>query len=329
MTKTFWAVSLFVVLALAALSMRQRWDSSEHQLHVSGTIEVTEVRVSFRLPGKVSSVLVKEGDQVSQGQVIANLDPEELEHEVAVRQAEKTIAESGLKELQSGSLPEEIAQIKAKRDQADADFQRLKTDYQRQQQLLSRQVISKREFDASQTSYEVAKSRLQEAEKALLLLQNGAREEKLDQAKARLLQAGEALALAETRLGYTVLKAPLEGFILSKNIEAGEYVMAGTPIVTIGNLQDIWLRAYINETELGKITLGKEVQVITDSYPHKVYPGKISFISPEAEFTPKNVQTTEERVKLVYRIKVTLHNPDNELKPGMPADGTILLETHR
>jgi len=133
------------------------------------------------------------------------------------------------------------------------------------------------------------------------------------------------LALARTRLSYATVFSPLSGTVLSKNAEPGEFVAAGTPVVTVADLREVWLRGYIPETDLGKLRLGQEVAVTTDSYPGKKYEGRVTFIAQEAEFTPKSVQTQKERVKLVYRIKVTIANPAAELKPGMPADGAILL----
>jgi HlyD family secretion protein len=129
--------------------------------------------------------------------------------------------------------------------------------------------------------------------------------------------------VAESHLSYATLSSPVAGVVLSKNIEPGEFVAAGTPIVTVGNLQDMWLRAYIPGPDLGLVKLGQPVAVRTDSYPGKTYQGHVSFISSEAEFTPKTVQTNRERVKLVYRIKITIDNPNQELKPGMPADAEI------
>jgi HlyD family secretion protein len=131
--------------------------------------------------------------------------------------------------------------------------------------------------------------------------------------------------VAETRLGYATLVSPLSGVVLSKNVEPGEYVAAGTPVITVGELVNPWLRAYINETDLGRVKVGQRVYVTTDTYPGKRYEGRISFIASQAEFTPKNVQTEKERVKLVYRVKVDIPNPHMELKPGMPADAEILL----
>ena len=145
-------------------------------------------------------------------------------------------------------------------------------------------------------------------------------------ARAQLQQAKEALALAETRFSYSILASPLTGVVLSHNIEPGEYVAAGTPIVTVGDLEHVWLRAYVDETDLGRVKIGQAAKVTIDTYPNKAYEGRVSFIASQAEFTPKSVQTEKERVKLVYRIKVTIANPEMELKAGMPADARIILQ---
>jgi HlyD family secretion protein len=174
---------------------------------------------------------------------------------------------------------------------------------------------------------EQARAALMQAKETLILVKKGPRKETIDQARARLDQANQALAMAETQLGYATLVSPISGVVLSKNVEPGEYVAPGTPVVTIGNLDNVWLRAYINETDLGRVKVGQRVRVTTDTYPGKVYEGYISFIASQAEFTPKNVQTEKERVKLVYRIKIDIPNPNMELKPGMPADADILISS--
>ncbi|MFN3476405.1 MAG: HlyD family secretion protein [Candidatus Methylomirabilales bacterium] len=130
---------------------------------------------------------------------------------------------------------------------------------------------------------------------------------------------------AETQFGYTILKSPQAGVVLRKHVEPGEMIAAGTPIVTIADLQDIWLKIYIPEPQLGRIKLGQTAEITTDSYPGKVYKGRVTFINSEAEFTPKNVQTQEERVKLVFAVKISVDNPNQELKPGMPADAKVRL----
>lgn len=271
-----------------------------------------------------------------------------------VAQAEAAAEKAGafLSELLAGSRPQEIRAAEAALSRATADLERWQADHERQRQLFQRGVISAREYEAILAAYRTAEAHVREAQERLTLVKEGPRAEQIAQARAALKEARERLALvregprketieaagarleharaalaaAQTRLGYTMVVSPLTGVVLSKNVEPGEYVAAGTPVVTVGDLEHIWLRAYIDEPELGRVRLGQKVRVRTDTYPGKIYEGKISFISSQAEFTPKNVQTEKERVKLVYRVKIDVPNPQMELKPGMPADAEIILE---
>jgi HlyD family secretion protein len=290
-------------------------------------VEVTTVELSFKIPGRVRERLVDEGDTVKPGQTIARLDPEDLNHEVASRKAEVQAAQAALTELETGYRKEEIAQAEAALRRIQAEAERLRVDFGRQQELYRREVISGRDFDASRAAYEGSRASTQEARERLNLLRSGPRKETIDQARARLRDTEAVLALAETRRGYATLLSSAAGMVLSKNIEPGEQVAAGTPVVTVGLLDEVWMRAYISETDLGRVKVGQRATVTTDSWPEKKYSGHISFISPEAEFTPKSVQTAKERVKLVYRIKIVVPNPAGELKPGMPADAVLWLQS--
>ena len=298
----------------------------QNTIRVSGNMEITDVAVSFKIPGRVEKRLVSEGEMVKAGQVVARLDNKDLSQEVAQRKAQVASAEAVLSEQKTGSRPEEIAQAEAVLARAQADGDRTQLEFERQKKLHDREVISTREFDLAKTSHDGAEARIREAQEGLSLVRKGPRREKIDQAKAGLEQARQALALAETRIGYSVLFSPFSGIVLSDNIEPGEFVSSGTPVITMGDLSRLYLRAYIHETDLGRVKVGQKVRVTTDTFPNKAYEGKITFIASQAEFTPKNVQTQKERVKLVYRIKVDLPNPNMELKPGMPADGEILLK---
>ena len=166
----------------------------------------------------------------------------------------------------------------------------------------------------------MAEARSHEAAERLKLIEEGPRQETIAQARARTDQARAAVSLAEARLSYTELVSPLEGVVLSHHIEAGEYVAAGTPIVTVAELARPWVRAYVEQPDLGRIRHGEPVTVRVDSFPDRTFHGTVGFIASEAEFTPKSVQTTKERARLVFRIKVYVDNPQGELKPGMPAD---------
>jgi HlyD family secretion protein len=316
---------------------------------------------------------------VKAGQVVARLESAELAQEGALRQAEVAAAQAALAELLAGSRPEEIAQAEAAArlaqarleealtgsrpeeiaaaeaavEQAVAEADRWKAEYERYQNLREDGVVSVQQFEAVRAAYVAAEARHQEVDERFKLVHQGPREEQIEQARAaareanerytlvktgprketiaqgraRLEQARQALEVAQTRLGYATLMSPLAGVVLSENIEAGEYVAAGTPVVAVGDLANVWLRAYINETDLGRVKVGQPARITVDTFPDKTYEGRVSFLSSEAEFTPKTVQTEQERVKLVYRVKIDVANPQMELKPGMPADGEILLNS--
>ena len=292
-------------------------------LVLSGNIEVTDAQLGFKVPGRVAERLVSEGDRIQAGQLVARLDDVEQREQLALRRAELAGAEAALAELVAGSRPQEIAATEATLRSAEADRDRSRLDFARQQELRAKDAIADRELEASQAQLKVAEARTAEAAERLKLVKEGPRSEDIAQARARVEQIRASLALAETQLENTRLVSPLTGVVLSHNIEPGEFVSAGTPVVTVADTAHVWVRAYVNQTDLGRIHLGQKVEVRTDTFPDKAYEGMIGFISSEAEFTPKTVQTTKERVKLVFRIKVDLANPKDELKPGMPADAII------
>jgi HlyD family secretion protein len=320
------------VLLVAALGVAGYFYFKNHRtpdidrIRVSGNIEITEVEVSFKIPGRVEERPVAEGQSITAGQVVARLDQKDLTLEIGQRQAQVAAAQAGLREVQTGSRPEEIAQAEAALERAQAEGTRARLEFERQKRLFDREVISASEFDQAKTAYEAAEARVRETRAFSTLVRKGPRTEKIDQARSNLELAKQALELAQTRLNYATLLSPISGMVLSENVEPGEYVSPGTPVVSLGDLSRVYLRAYINETDLGRVKVGQKVRLTTDTFPGKKYEGEIFFIAPQAEFTPKNIQTQKERVKLVYRIKVGIPNPNRELKPGMPADGEILLK---
>jgi len=283
---------------------------------------------------------------------LAELEAGSRPEEIAQAEASAQQAKARLDEMLAGSRPEELSAAEAVLRRAKAEAERARLDAERYEGLYKKEIVSAQQYDLARTAYETALARQREAEEQyklvkegprkeqieqaraawlqaqerFVLVKKGPRQETIEQARARLQQAKEGLAVSETRLGYATLTSPLAGVVLSKNVEPGEFVAAGTPIVTVGDLENVWLRAYINETDLGRVKVGQPVRVTTDTYPDKRYEGRVSFIAAQAEFTPKSVQTEKERVKLVYRIKVDIRNPNMELKPGMPADAEILME---
>jgi HlyD family secretion protein len=229
--------------------------------------------------------------------------------------------------LLAGSRPEEVKEAEANLQQAQFDFENKKTQYERMKTLFDGRVIPRETLDNAETRFKVAKAALEGATEVYKKVKEGPRKEDIEDGRAQVEQARASLRLAETQLGYTVLQSPISGIVLVKSGEVGEVVNPGTSVLTLADIVNVWLKAYIPETELSRVRWGQEVIVTTDLHPQKEYRGKIAFISSQSEFTPKQIQTEKERVTLVYRIKVDIPNPNHELKPGMPADGRILLES--
>jgi HlyD family secretion protein len=294
-------------------------------IKISGNIEATEADVGFRVPGRIVNRYVEEGGWVEKGKVLARLDDEDLRNRLELARATLVSAQARLDKLLAGSRPEEIREAEAAVNQAKFDSDNRQIQYDRMKLLYERRVIAKETYDNSETALKVAKAALERATQNYLLVKEGPRKEDIDDARAQVEQAKASLKLAETQLSYTVIYAPFSGVVLVKSAEVGEVVNPGTPVLTLADIEKVWLKAYVSETDLGKIKWGQEVIVTTDLRPKKEYNGRISFISSQAEFTPKSIQTEKERVTLVYRIKVDISNRNHELKPGMPADGKILL----
>jgi len=208
---------------------------------------------------------------------------------------------------------------------AQADLEQKKLDNERAQRLFAKDEVSAQERDQAATALKRAQAIEQVGQQRYNEAVEGSRKEDIALAHANVNEAGANLGLSQVNLSYTALRAPSAGVVTVRQAELGEVVSPGSPVVTLADLDHIWLRAYIAETDLGRIHWGQDATVITDTYPGKQYHGRISFISSTAEFTPKSVQTYKERVTLVYRIKIDIDNPNHELKPGMPADARIVL----
>jgi HlyD family secretion protein len=275
MKKRILIAGMGIIILMALFMMfRLRNKQDAGVLPESGNVEVTEVNIAFKIPGRVVSLLTDEGRTVKSGEKIAVLDSAEYESQVN--------------------------QNRALLRNAEATLDKARKDYERADVLYKNGAISSQQMDAAKTANDVTLSLVQ--------------------------QAAAALRTSEVKLKDTVIYSPVSGVVLRKNVEAGETVSAGTPVYTIGDLDNPWIKVYAQEAKLGLVKLGQKVEIRTDSYPGKIYEGTVTYISSEAEFTPKNVQTQEERVKLVYGVKVSVKNVNDELKPGMPADVRILIK---
>jgi HlyD family secretion protein len=276
--------------------------------------------------------------------------------DIEQRRADLASNEARLAELRNGARPQEKLQAKAAVDAAQSEFDRSKRDWDRGQTLYKDDDISTAQYDQYRNHFESAEASLKNAQESQALVLAGPRVEQIEGAQGQAGRARGALKMAEanaleikrreqeiatrraeiarsrastalidSQLADTIAASPVDGVVLVKAADVGEVLAPGTSIVTVGDIDHPWLRGYVNETDLGKVKLGGQARVTTDSYPGKVYNGRITFIASEAEFTPKQIQTQQERVKLVYRIKIEVENPNRELKSNMPADAEIVL----
>jgi HlyD family secretion protein len=299
--------------------------SSLQTLELQGNVEIRDVRLGFEVRGRIADMLVDEGDKVAQGQLLAKLESDYFED--AVKQAEATLEarKAELLKLENGSRPEEIEQARANTLAARVAFLNAQKEFSRAQKLISTGAISKEAFDKTKAVRDQAEARLKATEATQRLIEVGPRKEEIAKAKALVKEAQARLNEAKRRLGDTQLYSPVTGIIQIKVHEVGDYVNVGEPVYIISITNPVWVRAYVNEIDLGRIRPGMRAMVHTDA--GKTFEGKIGFISPVAEFTPKTVQTKEIRTDLVYRIRIVVQDPKNELRQGMPVSVFIDLQS--
>jgi HlyD family secretion protein len=328
MKRTLLIISVVAVVALVSIHVYRAWLSGRHpanELKLSGNIEAHESLVSFKVAGRIIELPVDEGMSMKTGDLLARLDSDDYRQQVATDDATERVRHRQLVLGLAGSRWQDIEAAKQTVIDSKADLDQKKKDYDRYEALYEKDEISGQTRDQAATNVTRAQATYDRAQEILNELVEGTRREELDVDRANVRQARENLDMSKIRLSYTVLRAPFNGVVLVRQAELGEVVSPGTPIITLADLDNIWLRVYLPETDLGKVHWGQDVDVRTDTYPGKVYRGHISVIASDAEFTPKSVQTEKERVTLVYRIKVDVGNPNHELKPGMPADAYIKL----
>lgn len=297
--------------------------TADSTLKLSGNIEAHESVVSFKVQGRIVELPIEEGRYAKQGELLARLDDDDYRQQVSVEEATVRAREAELDLALAGSRTQEIQEARQTLVDAQADLELKQQELRRRRALLSEQGVSQEDVDTVATEVKRAKATYERVKQHYGQIVEGTRQEQIAVNRANLQLAREMLQMSRVKLGYTVLKAPISGVVLVRQAELGEVVVPGTPVVTIADLDHVWVRGYISETDLGKIRWGQPATVHTDTFPHTTYSGRVSFIASEAEFTPKSVETHKERVTLVYRVKIDLDNPNHELKPGMPADAVI------
>ncbi|UCD57059.1 MAG: efflux RND transporter periplasmic adaptor subunit [Candidatus Hydrogenedentota bacterium] len=290
------------------------------KISATGTIEATEVDVSAEVGGQIERLLVDEGSRVERGQLVAKIEDSQMEAELLRAEAVLESVRAVLGDLEAGARSEELERARARVKLARATLALAESDWQRAAELFDGGVFSENQRDNARASLDVARGQYDAAVEELKLLQAGSRPDQIKAARWEVKQAEAALRLAEVRLGKTEIYAPISGIVLVKDSEEGEVILPGVPVVTIADLEDMWVKIYIDEVQIGSMRLGQHARVWVDSFPEKEFSGKVTYVSDEAEFTPKNIQTREDRVKLVFAVKVGIDNAGGLLKPGMYAD---------
>jgi HlyD family secretion protein len=305
---------LTLILLLAACS----GPSSEP---ASGTVEATEAQLGFQVPGRIEAIRTREGDQVRAGDTLALLDVAELTARRAQAQAQRAAAMALLAELEAGSREEERVQAREALRAATERLDDARRDHDRVSRLFNAGALSQEALDKARLAFQLAQAQKDQAEQQLRLVETGPRRERIDAQRAAVAQAEAAIRAADAALRNAVIIAPFAGVVSVRQSEPGETVGAGSPVLTLTNLADRWVRIYVREDRIGAVRLGQRAAITADTWPDSSYTGEVSFISSQAEFTPRNVQTAEERVKLVYAVKVRITGDEAvSLKPGVPAD---------
>jgi HlyD family secretion protein len=316
------APGLLLAAAVAAFPAACRNGKDASLIVASGHVEATEVLVSTKVAGTIESLAVDEGHAVRAGQELARIDTTDVRLALAAARAERAQAEAELRLRLAGSRVEDVREAKAQAARAEADLAGAAKDLERMEGLLARGSGTTKARDDARTRRDVARASLDAARERLARLEAGYRSEEKDAARARRDAADAKIAQLEQQLKDAVIESPVAGVVTEKLAEQGELAARGGGIVVVTDLASAWLNAYVGEPDLARLGLGQEAEVLTDDGQSRK--GKVSFVASRAEFTPKNVQTRDERVKLVYRIKVALDNGDGLFKPGMPATARLV-----
>jgi len=328
------AIFLALLVGVGTLVYWGQWRNQRQELSYSGTIEATNANLAFQAPGRVVRVAVKEGETVAKDQVLAELDPSELKarQDQAKANLERSLRvqeQAGtMQSLYRETLPADVLRAEANLKALRSSAEDSRKNAARYEQLFSRGVVTEKERDTVRLKADTDRERLAEAEAVLVQARSNlkkivAAQKDLESARSAAEAARATLDQAAIQSGYAKLSAPFAGIVTSRNVEPGEVVTAGREVLTVTDLSTVDLKIFVGETEIGKVKPGQRVEVKVDTFPKKAFEGRVTFISPEGEFTPKIIQTKKERVKLVYLVKVSVPNPDLELKSGMPADAWL------
>lgn len=311
-------ILVIVVLAIGAAAYWLHHDAEGNgRLTLYGNVDIREVDLGFRTSGRLIEMRLEEGDGVKAGDLIARLDPEPYQDELAAAEAAVGRTRANLDKLRTGSRPQEIESARAQAREAQAAYRNAEQDLVRQRELAAVKVASQKALDLAQARRDETAARLRSARETLALAEEGFRTEDIAAGEAELAEATARRDLAKIRLEDAILYAPSAGVILTRIREPGSILREGEPVYTLSLQETVYVRAYVSEPDLGRIAPGNTVWVLTDT-SDRHYEGQIGFISPRAEFTPKSVETPDLRTDLVYRLRIVVQDPDDGLRHGMP-----------
>ncbi|WP_127959256.1 secretion protein HlyD [Serratia microhaemolytica] len=310
---------LLIVAVIAAITYRfWHYPAQQAALTLYGNVDIRSVNLAFRVPGRLIELTVDEGDQVQPGQLLARLDDEPYRHAQQQAVANVAAATAQLALLQAGYRTEEIAQARAQVEQLLAAFNYADSFFNRQQQLSAHRAVSANELEDARTLRNQAQATLQAAKERLAQFVAGNRPEQIAVGKANLAQAQAALAQAELQLQDTRLLASSAGIVLTRAVEPGTQLSVANTVFTLSLPQPVWVRAYVAQRDLDQAVPGRQVEIYRDGRPDQPYQGRIGFVSPSAEFTPKSVETQDLRSDLVFRLRIVVTDADDGLRQGMP-----------
>jgi HlyD family secretion protein len=318
-----------LIAAVALLGVYFVWGSQgkPHPLTLYGNVDIREVNLGFRVAGRLATLSADEGDTVRAGQELGRLDSEPIQRELREASAALDALQARLQLLKAGYRTEDVEQARATLAERRAALTNAEQALARQKEMRGTGATSQRNLDDAQAARDEALARVNAAATALSQYQRGYRKEEIAEAQANAAKAESSLAQSQLRLDDTVLKSPSAGVILTRAVEPGAVLTNGATVFTLSLSQPVWVRAYVGEPDLGTAVPGSQVEILTDSNPSRPYHGRIGYVSPTAEFTPKNVETTDLRTALVYRLRIVVSDADSGLRQGMPV--TVKLASAR
>ena len=314
---------ILLIFIICALLFGCGNNNNPNLIEASGNIEATNIIVSSKVSGQIEKIFYDEGQFVNKGDTVMQIDHETLQLQLDQAKAGVEAARAQLNLLRNGARKEDISQAEETVKQAQVNFNLAKRDKERMDNLYQSNSVSQNQYDNANAKFELTRAQLKSAEENLNKLKHFARPEEIQQAEANLDRQISVVKLLKKSINDSYVQSPINGVIVDKFFEKGETVTQMSSLFKVSDLRTVDLKIYVSEEELGKVKLEQTADVSVDAYPGKKYSGKVIYISPEAEFTPKNIQTKDERTKLVFAVKVRVDNPKYELKSGMPADAAV------